>query len=57
MPIPFKVGDVVQLKSGGLKMTVTDVGIFEGVDTVWCSWTDGKKQKRSNFPPDALKSA
>ncbi|MGP0019213.1 MAG: YodC family protein [Candidatus Sulfotelmatobacter sp.] len=53
----FQVGDVVQLKSGGLKMIVTDVGDFEGKPTVWCSWTYRKDQKRSNYPPEALKLA
>ena len=53
----FQVGDVVQLKSGGLKMTVTEVGIFEGKDTVWCSYTYRAKQERTNYSPEALKLA
>jgi len=55
MSSQFQVGDVVQLKSGGLKMTVTDVGDFEGKPTVWCSWTYRNDQNRSNYPPEALK--
>jgi len=46
----FKVGDVVQLKSGGSKMTVDAVS-----DRIWCMWFDGTTQKNGNFPPGALK--
>ena len=53
----FQVGDSVQLTSGGQKMAVTDIGEFEGKPTVWVSWTYRGKQKRSNYPPDALKLA
>jgi uncharacterized protein YodC (DUF2158 family) len=50
----FKVGDTVQLKSGGPKMTVTDVG---GADThVGTVWFAGAKRERANFPVDALKA-
>jgi uncharacterized protein YodC (DUF2158 family) len=47
----FKVGDVVQLKSGGPKMTVTVIRA-DGLD---CTWFEGVKQHEGNFPPDALK--
>jgi uncharacterized protein YodC (DUF2158 family) len=46
----FKVGDVVQLKSGGPKMTVTTIR----TDSLDCSWFEGVKQHEGNFPPDAL---
>jgi uncharacterized protein YodC (DUF2158 family) len=46
----FNVGDVVQLKSGGPKMTVTKV------DSNWvtCNWFEGSKVHVDLFPPDAL---
>jgi len=44
----------VQLKSGGLKMTVTDIADFEGKPTVWCAWTYRKKQQRNNYPAETL---
>jgi uncharacterized protein YodC (DUF2158 family) len=49
----FKAGDVVVLKSGGPKMTVTRV---EG-SHVFCSWFVGTKSEKGNFPPDALELA
>jgi len=58
----FKIGDVVQLASGGPKMTVTDVGNDGfGKPTVWCAWfvstkDGGLKEENSTFPPAALKT-
>jgi uncharacterized protein YodC (DUF2158 family) len=54
----FKVGDVVQLKSCGPKMTVTAVGEDGfGVLTIWCAWFVGAKQQDSTFVPGALAHA
>jgi uncharacterized protein YodC (DUF2158 family) len=50
----LKTGDVVQLKSGGPKMTVTVVGDQYGVPTVWCVWFVGTKREEGQFPPDTL---
>lgn len=51
----FKVGDTVQLKSGGPIMTVTEVGDEYGVTKVFCSWFDDKKkQEHSSFQPETL---
>lgn len=50
----FNVGDVVRLKSGGPKMTVTQIGERLGAPTVWCSWFDGTKKLDGDFPPSAL---
>lgn len=39
----FEVGDIVQLKSGGPKMTVASIGpqsSLGGKDYVWCKWFD-----------------
>ena len=51
----IKAGDVVQLKSGGPKMTVTDVALSNGVMTAWCSWFDGNKNQSGTFPVVSLK--
>jgi uncharacterized protein YodC (DUF2158 family) len=59
----LKAGDVVQLKSGGPEMTVTQAGKDStGALTVWCSCFDGRRfegkiQKGATFPPEALKRA
>jgi uncharacterized protein YodC (DUF2158 family) len=53
----FKVGDIVQLKSGGPEMTVTVVGDHYGTPTVWCVWFVGTKQEKGDFPSGALKPA
>ena len=47
----FKVGDIVQLKSGGPKMTVaTEVS----GKNLWASWFAGAKHERGNFHIDAI---
>lgn len=49
----FKPGDVVRLKSGGPKMTVTEVG-----EEVYCEWFDDKKEPQGRgFSPTSLKPA
>jgi uncharacterized protein YodC (DUF2158 family) len=48
----FAIGDVVQLKSGGPRMTVEEI-----VDRcVTCSWFD-KEQKKGQFNPATLTRA
>jgi uncharacterized protein YodC (DUF2158 family) len=52
----FKGGDVVMLKSGGPKMTVTEQGTDGfGKPTVRCVWFVGTKREDGAFPPDVLK--
>jgi uncharacterized protein YodC (DUF2158 family) len=51
----FKVGDTVQLKSGGPRMTVTSLGSNFGQPIVWCAWFDGTTQFSDHFPIDAVK--
>jgi uncharacterized protein YodC (DUF2158 family) len=54
----FAIGDIVQLKSGGPKMTVTEV--FDApVKTVTynTAWFAGSKQERGHFPEEALVQA
>lgn len=46
----FKIGDIVQLKSGGPKMTVTSVS----EDTVVTAWFAGSKKEQGGFPFDAV---
>ncbi len=53
----FKAGDVVQLKSGGPKMTITSVGEYYGTPMIYCMWFDGPKEQSGKFPPDTLKLA
>jgi uncharacterized protein YodC (DUF2158 family) len=48
----FKVGDIVQLKSGGPKMTVQDAD-QEGTG-IWCQWFAGSKLERGHFPKDSV---
>ena len=48
----FEIGDIVQLKSGGPKMTVTNHG---SKGEIVCSWFGGSKKESAMFPFDALK--
>ncbi len=50
MSTKFKVGDVVVLKSGGPRMTVTE----DKDDKVWTTWFAGSKNERGLFPVNAL---
>jgi uncharacterized protein YodC (DUF2158 family) len=52
---PFKPGDVVQVISGGPRMTVTEIGEHLGTPTAWCVWFEGQKQMDGTFPIVALK--
>ncbi len=49
----FRVGEVVQLKSGGPKMTVSSSG--NDSDSVECTWfDDDNKPQYFTFPASAL---
>lgn len=50
MSATFKVGDVVKLKSGGSRMTVS---VIDGTD-VTCVWFEGAKTERDTFPAATL---
>jgi uncharacterized protein YodC (DUF2158 family) len=52
----FKVGDTVQLRSGGPKMTVTNIGDRYGTLTVWCAWFDNVKKLEETFPVESLRA-
>ena len=49
----LKVGDIVQLKSGGPKMTVQS-GTEEEEGHVWCQWFAGSKLEQGRFPVESL---
>jgi uncharacterized protein YodC (DUF2158 family) len=52
----IKAGDVVQLKSGGPKMTVSQTGnlAMTKKPAVWCDWFEGTKKISSTFAPETL---
>ena len=59
MPEKFKTGDIVQLKSGGPKMTVHSYATRYSPsepNTVHCQWFAGAKMSNGVFPEDALVS-
>lgn len=49
---PFQPGDVVQLKSGGLNMTVRCLECLDQVELVWSGYGDLNKE---NLPAACLK--
>lgn len=53
----FKAGDIVVLKSGSPKMTVSAVAAQMGKMKVFCDWFDGPKQSHGVFSPEALELA
>lgn len=50
----IKKGDVVQLKSGGPKMTVEKIEPWNGEQRAWCLWFDGKKKTNGVFSLESL---
>lgn len=46
----FRIGDVVQLRSGGTRMTIEHI---DG-DQVACTWFEGKTLERATFIAGAL---
>lgn len=49
----YKVGDVVQLKSGGPLMTISSLSNLGGTD-YGCTWFNGKKLERARFEEEIL---
>ncbi|HDR9805838.1 TPA: YodC family protein [Burkholderia cenocepacia] len=54
MALKFKVGDIVQLKSGGPEMTVKSAP-SPASPRYWCQWFAGKKLESGDFPEESLK--
>lgn len=58
METEFKAGDVVQLKSGGPKMTIADIGHYSITGSTEikarCVWFEGTKQKEHVFDLEVL---
>jgi uncharacterized protein YodC (DUF2158 family) len=61
MDTSFKVGDLVQLKSGGPRMVVSSMGesMATGKMRIWCEWfvkdSKGQDTKKSDeFTPETL---
>lgn len=50
----FEVGDVVQLKSGGDRMTVEYIEESGDEVTITCVWRDGKSSQRDSFVSGVL---
>jgi uncharacterized protein YodC (DUF2158 family) len=55
----YKTGDIVQLKSGGPKMTVSQYQSLSLDDAanVQCTWFAGSKHQAGWFPEDGLQPA
>jgi uncharacterized protein YodC (DUF2158 family) len=53
--MPFKIGEVVKVKSGGPLMTVTGPNAFAGGKAVVsCIWFDGTNPRAGAFPAETL---
>ena len=53
----IKPGDVVQLKSGGPKMTVKVIKTVAGKESAYCTWFVNDEAKEYPFPLETLKPA
>jgi uncharacterized protein YodC (DUF2158 family) len=54
----FTKGDVVQLKSGGPRMTVSNTGEDSyGNFMIWCVWFEKTKKLDDTFEPETLVKA
>ena len=55
----LKIGDVVQLKSGGPVMTISNIGSYSHsggpTNGAACEWFDGKENKKEVFDVRILK--
>lgn len=51
----YKIGQLVELKSGGPVMTVSEPKTYDY--QVACQWFSGRKLESGQFPPESLKPA
>jgi uncharacterized protein YodC (DUF2158 family) len=51
--VTYQIGDIVQLKSGGPKMTVKENSAMVGGDLL-CQWFSGSKLNHGYFDPETL---
>jgi len=50
----FKIGDTVQLKSGGPKMTISSIPTNSKLTGYGCKWFAGAKLESGHFEADML---
>lgn len=50
----FKVGQIVQLRSGGPEMTVSEIDLYGKESFVECQWFGGRKLEKGRFPVESL---
>jgi uncharacterized protein YodC (DUF2158 family) len=50
----IRAGDIVQLKSVGPKMFVSEIKLRNGVMTASCYWFEGTTKKVGDFPVPSL---
>ena len=53
----LKVGDMVELRSGSPKMTITHIGTDMLAGSVFVSWFHDGQQKKDHYSPDALRKS
>ena len=53
----FGIGAVVELKSGGPAMTITQVVDTPDGRSAWCQWFDGETKHGAAFPLVCLRAA
>ena len=50
----LKIGDTVELKSGGPPMTITKYEKYDDIGYFTCQWFAGEKLERNLFIPSSL---
>lgn len=53
----LKIGDLVQLKSGGPVMTVTSTRQSDAIQCSWFPTIESLNPSTTGFPPDSLKES
>lgn len=55
--MPFEIGDVVRLKSGGPRMTVVDQSMDQSMNSFQCAWFDGAELKAEWFRTEIIEKS